>query len=97
MKQRKETKRAIQNRKFWFGCLKAILRTFFRRRYFLYLGEKPTEKSIIFSNHVAASGPIFFELYSQFKMRFWGTYEMTKGYKTVYKYLRVTYLHNKKH
>lgn len=90
-------KKAKQNRKTWFRGLTGFLRIFFRKRKYLFLGEVPSEKCIVFSNHVAASCPIFHELYSPFKMRYWGTYEMTEDLKTNYKYLSTTYLNEKKH
>lgn len=90
-------KRAKQNRKRWFRGLTRFLRIFFIPRKYIFLdGTMPGEKCIVFSNHVAASAPVFHELYSPFKLRFWGTYEMTEDIKTNYRYLSTTYLHDKK-
>ncbi len=85
-----------QNRKKWFQGFKGFLRIFFRRRKYVFLGDIPQEGSVIFSNHVGASAPFFHELYAPFKMRFWGTYEMTGTVKDNYRYLSTTYLHQKK-
>ena len=89
-------KRAKQNRKTWFRGATRFLRLFFRKRKYLFLGEMPKEKCVVFSNHVGASCPVFHELYSPFKMRYWGTYEMTESFKVNYKYLSTTYLQDKK-
>ena len=89
-------KRAKQNRKTWFRGATRFLRLFFRKRKYLFLGEMPKEKCVVFSNHVGASCPVFHELYSPFKMRYWGTYEMTESFKVNYKYLSTTYLRDKK-
>lgn len=89
-------KRAKQNRAGWFQGVKGFLRILFRPRRYVFLGDVPSGKSVVFSNHVAASGPVFHELYCPFKMRFWGTYEMTEDIQTSYKYLSDNYLHVKK-
>lgn len=85
------------NKAFWFRCVLAFLRIFFRKRKFIFEGDVPGKDSIIMSNHSAASGPVFFELYAGFKTRFWGTHEMTEGIKSAYKYLSKNYLPKKKH
>ena len=86
-------KRVKQNRRRWFQFLKGFLRLPFRKRKYIFLGEKPEDKSLIFSNHVYASSPLFHELYAPFKLRFWGTYEMDKSLKSNFQYLSSTYLH----
>lgn len=92
MKQNK----AKQYRRFWFRCVTKFMRIFFRRRHYLFLGDVPQDKSIIFSNHVGASAPIFHELYAPFKLRFWGTHEMTEPLRENFKYLSNIYLPEKK-
>lgn len=90
-------KKLKQGRKTWFRGLKAFLKIFIRKPKFVFLGDVPQENSIILSNHVGASAPVNYELYFPQPFRFWGTYEMTMGLKSTYKYLSTTYLHQKKH
>ena len=87
----------IKKRKKCFEKLKKILRLFIKKSEFIYLGEKIEDGSIIISNHEGASSPLTLELYSEFYFRFWGTYEMNSGLKSVYKYLSEIYFHKKKH
>lgn len=84
-------------RKKWFGCLKGILKIFIKKPKFIYIGKKIEKGSILLTNHVGASGPLTYELYCDFPMRFWGTHEMNSGLIKVYKYLTKTYYHEKKH
>lgn len=86
-----------QGRKTWFRGLKGFLKIFIRKPKFIYLGDMPGQNSITLSNHVGASAPVNYELYFSQPFRFWGTYEMTMGLKSTYKYLSTTYLHQKKH
>lgn len=92
-----KNKKFKQKRKVWFRALKGILKIFIRKPTFAYRGGKPTESSIILSNHEGASSPLALELYSDFPIRMWGTYEMNSGLKSVYKYLSTIYFHEKKH
>jgi len=87
----------IHNRKTWFRGLKCFLKLFVPKPKFVYLGESITKPSIILSNHVGASAPVKYELYFKENFRFWGTYEMNSGLKSVYKYLSTVYFHQKKH
>lgn len=64
---------------------------------FIFLGGEIEDGSIILSNHVGMKAPVTLEAYFKKKMRFWGTYEMNSGLKSVYKYLSTTYFHDKKH
>ncbi|MDE6558043.1 MAG: hypothetical protein K2K39_02940 [Clostridia bacterium] len=90
-------KRFRQKRKPWFRAFKQIVRVRYRKPKFTYLGDKPTTRSIILSNHVGAAAPLIFELYADFPIRMWGTWEMTMGLKSVYKYLTNVYYHQKRH
>lgn len=84
-------------RKKWFKPLKKFLRLFIKKTKFIYLDQKIEKGSILLTNHVSASGPLMYEIYCDFPMRFWGTHEMNSGLKRVYRYLTVTYYHGKKH
>ena len=70
-----------------YDFFKKILRLFKKKPQIVYLGEEIKTSSIILSNHVGASGPLAWELYPIFSFRFWGTYEMNSGLKSVYIYL----------
>lgn len=84
-------------RKKWFLNLKKIIKLFIKKPEFVYLGQKPTPRSIILSNHEGASVPLKLELYGELPIRFWGANEMNKNMKTAYRYQTVTYYHGKKH
>ena len=75
-----------QDRKAWFRGLKGLIRIFVKKTKFVYLGEEPKGPSLILSNHVGALGPLSFELYFPYRMRFWGTYEMNGSLREVYRY-----------
>lgn len=92
-----KNKKFKQKRKVWFRALKGILKIFIKKPTFVYKGGKPTAGSIILSNHEGASSPLALELYSDFPIRMWGTYEMNSGLKSVYKYLSNVYFHEKQH
>ena len=88
----------VKNRKWWFKGLKGFLKIFIRRKKYIFLGEGfDEEPAIILSNHVGAIGPLSHELYFPEPFRFWGTYEMNSGIKSVYKYLTEVYYTKKKH
>ena len=95
--QKSEKYRDTIKRKRWFKIYKCIIRPFIKKPRFKYLGEKISEPSIILSNHVGAKAPLSWEIFFKHPFRFWGTYEMTSGIKSVYKYLSTTYFHQKKH
>lgn len=86
-----------QKRKWWFRAVKGLIKIFFKKPRYIYLGEKPTTGSIILSNHEGASGPLSLELYADFPLRMWGTAEMNSGIRKLYKYQTVIYYHQKKH
>ena len=62
----------------------------------MYLGQKPTQRSIILSNHEGTDAPMALEIYADFPIRFWGAYEMNSGLKKMYKYQSEVYYHQKK-
>lgn len=90
-------KRDCRQRKAWFKALKCVLRLFIRKPRYLLLGEGFCDKGIILTNHVGSLGPLTQELYFPKYFRFWGTYEMNSGVKSVYKYLSQIYFYQKKH
>ena len=85
-----------QKRKAWFRGLKQVIKIRYRRVQFIYLGEKPTEKAIILSNHVGTDAPLSLEIYADFPIRLWGAYEMNSGLKKLYKYQTEVYYHQKR-
>lgn len=90
-------KKNNKGKRVWFVCLKSILKIFIRKPKIKYLDEQIKPHSIILSNHVGSVVPIKLELYANFPFRYWGTYEMNSGLKSVYKYLANTYFYQKKH
>lgn len=90
-------KKFEQNRKRWFKNFKKLLKVRYKKTTFVYLGEKPSHKSIILSNHEGTDAPLSLEIYCDFPVRFWGTGEMNGGLKNLYKYQTRVYYHEKKH
>lgn len=91
-----KTKKFKQKRKAWFRGLKNVLKIAYKKAQFIYLGEKPTERSIILSNHVGTAAPLTLEIYADFPICFWGAYQMNSGLKKLYKYQSEVYYHVKK-
>ena len=91
-----KTKKFKQKRKAWFRGFKKFLKIRYKKSQFVYLGEKPTERSIILSNHVGTDAPLTLEIYADYPIRFWGAYEMNSGLKKLYKYQSGVYYHLKK-
>ncbi len=90
-------KKFRQDRAKWFTALKGVLKIWYKKPKFLFLGEKPQKSSIILSNHEGSYGPLQTEIWAQFPLRMWGTYEMNSGLKECYKYQSQIYFHQKKH
>lgn len=89
-------KKFKQKRKAWFRGLKKVLKLHYKKSEFIYLGDKPTNNSIILSNHVGTDAPLTLEIYSDYPIRLWGAYEMNSGLKKLYKYQTEVYYHQKK-
>ena len=89
-------KKFKQKRKAWFRGLKKFLKIRYKKSQFIYLGEKPTERSIILSNHVGTDAPLALEIYADFPIRMWGANEMNSGLKKLYKYQTEVYYHQRK-
>ena len=87
-----------KNRPWFMGILRCFAKILTRKPKFIYLGEKIKPGSMILSNHAGKKGPLTLECYfKDVPFRFWGTHEMNDGLRSVYRYLTVTYYHNKKH
>ena len=78
-----------------FRFLVGIVKIFTPRTKFIYLGEKITEPSVLLSNHAGVSAPFGFEAFMKEPLRMWGTYQMTKGYKSVKDYYTNIFLKQK--
>ena len=89
-----------ENRKPWFRVLKCFIKVLgiYKKPKYIFLGKKKyfQRSSLIISNHVGSSGPLTLELFMDIPIRFWGTYEMNIGLKSVYGYLTNIYFPQKK-
>lgn len=74
-----------------------MMKSRYKKPEFIYLGEKPTNSSIILSNHEGTDAPMSLEIYADFPVRFWGTAEMNSGLVRMYKYQTRYYYHERKH
>ena len=93
----KKEKKFKQKRKWWYNCMKFLMRARYPQPEFRYLGEKPTNGAIILSNHEGTDAPMSLELRCDFPVRMWGTAEMNEGLVRLYKYQTKVYYHEKKH
>lgn len=93
----KKEKKFKQKRKLWYRCIKGIMKCRYKKPRFIYLGEKPTNSSIILSNHEGTDAPMSLEIYCDFPIRMWGTAEMNSGLKRMYAYQTKEYYHVRKH
>lgn len=84
-------------RKWWFRCLKQIMKLRYKKPEFIYLGEEITNGGVVLSNHEGTDAPMSFEIYGNKAIRFWGSHEMNSGLKKMYKYQTEVYYHQKKH
>lgn len=96
-KKNKKPKKFKQKRKAWFRFMKKLMVCRYKKPTFVFLGEKPTNGSIIISNHEGTDAPLSLEMYCDFPIRFWGTGEMNSGLKNLYEYQTKVYYHEKKH
>ena len=90
-------KKFKQKRKWWYNCIKFLMRGRYPEPEFRFLGEKPTNGAIILSNHEGTDAPLSLEIYCDFPIRMWGTGEMNEGLVRLYKYQTKVYYHEKKH
>ena len=84
-----------RNKNIIWLSIKFILKIFKRKPKFIFLGDGFTDQAIYLSNHVAAQGPLMYELYFPKPFRFWGIHSMTEGFKEKYKYLSTIYFQEK--
>ena len=98
MKKQKTKTKKVKKGGIVYRGFKGILKKFFKKPEFVYLGEKPDKQSVILCNHVGISGPLKLEMYfdDTFNFRFWGTHEMTEGLVSTYKYQSYNFYHKKK-
>lgn len=96
-KTKHKAKKFRQQRTGWFRGLKKIIKFRIKKPRYVYFGEKPQNGAIIISNHAGSFAPLTTEIYADFPVRFWGTWEMNSGLKNVYKYLTNVYYHQKRH
>ncbi len=92
----KKQKKFKQDHKAWYSGLKNIIKIRYKKPKFIYLGEKPTKNAVILSNHVGTDAPMSLEIYADFPLRMWGTYEMNSGLRKMYRYQSRVYYHEKK-
>lgn len=87
-----------ENRKAWFRGFKKFIKLLgiYKKPEYVYFGKSFEKSSLIISNHVGSSGPLTLELFMEKPIRFWGTYEMNSGLKSVYNYLTTIYYPQKK-
>lgn len=90
-------KKFQQDRAAWYKGMKNLMKIRYKQPKFVFLGEAPTNSSIILSNHEGTDAPMALEIYCQFPIRMWGTAEMNSGLKRMYKYQTEVYYHQKKH
>lgn len=90
-------KKFKQKRAAWYRGMKQMMKIRYKKPQFVFLGEAPTKSSIILSNHEGTDAPMALEIYCQFPIRMWGTYEMNSGLKKMYSYQTKVYYHEKKH
>ena len=94
---KKEKKRDVQKRKWWFRFMKKLMLGRYKEPKFIYLGERFDKSSIILSNHEGTDAPMSWELYCDKPIRMWGASEMNSGVVQMYKYQTKVYYHEKKH
>lgn len=94
----KKRKKKVKKGGIFFRGFKGILKWFFKKPEFVYLGGKPDKSSVILCNHVGISGPLKLEMYfdENYNFRLWGTHEMTEGLISTYKYQSYQFYHKKK-
>ena len=71
-----EKTQLISKRKWWFRCLKKMMKVRYKKPEFKYLDEEISTGGLIISNHEGTDAPMSFEIYSGKPVRFWGAYQM---------------------
>jgi len=93
MAKKIKKKRFKQDRRLWFRMMKGLIRLKYRKPQFVYLGEKPTDGSVILVNHIGARVPLTMECYLDFPIRMWGTHEMNTSFRKLWRHMTVDYYH----
>ncbi len=83
-------------RKWWFRCLKKMMKCRYKQPNFVYLGDKIGKGGVILSNHEGTDAPMSLEIYLNAPIRMWGASEMNSGLVKMYKYQTRVYYHEKK-
>ncbi len=93
---KREKKRPVQKRKWWFRVMKKLTKVRYKKPTFVYLGEEFGNGAMILSNHEGTDAPMSLELYCDKPIRMWGAHEMNSGLVSMYKYQTRVYFHEKK-
>lgn len=80
----------------FFRSVKKILKLFIKAPETTFYGDEMPSKAIFISNHVGSTGPLKHELYLDYPVYFWGTYEMCLDVRGRWDYLKNIY-YGKKH
>ena len=97
MRMAKEKQSPVQKRKWWFRCMKKMMKCRYKRPTFVYFGEKFGNGAVVLSNHEGTDAPLSLEMYCDKPIRMWGAWEMNSGLIKMYKYQTRVYYHEKKH
>ena len=89
-------KEKVKRRPF-FRFFKAITKIFIKKPKIVNLNDSLENGSIFLCNHVGATAPFALEYYFPRDFRFWGTYEMTMGFKERWKYMAYKEFPNMRH
>ena len=89
-------KEKIKRRPF-FRFFKTMTRVFVKKPKIVCLDDTIDNGSIFLCNHVGATGPFTLEYYFPRNFRFWGTFEMTMGFKERWKYMAYKEFPNMRH
>jgi hypothetical protein len=79
-----------------FTQFKKVLKLFIKKPNTIFLGNLPSQNTVILSNHVGTSAPLKLELYYPHQIRFWGAHQMNSGLVSLYKYQSYVFYHKKK-
>lgn len=79
-------KEKIKRRPF-FRFFKTVTKMFVKKPKIVNLNETIENGSIFLCNHSGATGPFVLEYYFPRDFHFWGTYEMTLGFKDRWRYM----------
>lgn len=90
-------KKEKPKRRLFFRFFKSITRIFIKKPKIVNLNETLENGSIFLCNHSGASGPFVLEYYFPKDFHFWGTYEMTMGFKERWKYMAYKEFPNMRH